>query len=205
VTLPGAVVMAVLARPITGVLFGGGRFSPDDVAITGATLTAYALSLVGTGHVKVMASAFFAQKNTKTPMWGSLVALVIFTVGCWSMVGPMGTPGLGWANTVAMATFGLFLTVLYARLYGFDRAWVGPTVIAVLRQIAAAAAVAYGLVQVRPWLAGIDHTSVDGALRLAVVLAPAGILYVAAVTLLGGRELAALAATFKRGGADWSS
>jgi putative peptidoglycan lipid II flippase len=28
VTLPAAAVMAVLARPITGVLFGGGRFTP---------------------------------------------------------------------------------------------------------------------------------------------------------------------------------
>ncbi len=121
VTLPAAVVMAVLAQPIIGVLFGGGRFSPEDVAMTGATLGAYALSLVGTGHVKVMASAFFAQKNTTTPMWGSLVALVIFTAGCWWMVGPLGTPGLGWANTIAMASFGLFLTVLYARRYGFDR------------------------------------------------------------------------------------
>ncbi len=70
-----------MSRPIIGLLFGGGRFTPDDVAMTGATLTAYAFSLVGTGHVKVMASAFFAQKNTKTPMWGSLVALIIFTFG----------------------------------------------------------------------------------------------------------------------------
>ena len=202
VTLPAAAVMAVLARPITGVLFGGGRFTPEDVAMTGATLAAYALSLVGTGHVKVMASAFFAQKNTTTPMWGSLVALIIFTVACWRMVGPLGTPGLGWANTIAMASFGLFLTVLYARLYGFDRARVGPTVIAVMRQIVAAVAITVGLIQVRPWLAGIDHTSMDGAFRLAAVLAPTGALYIAAVTLLGGRELASLMATIKEGGVD---
>ena len=47
-----------------------------------ATLSAYAFGLVGTGHVKVMATAFFAQKNTRTPMWGSLVALIIFTAAC---------------------------------------------------------------------------------------------------------------------------
>ncbi len=74
--------------------------------------------------------------------------------------------------------------------------------IAVLRQVVAAVAVAVGLFQVRPWLAGIDHTSLDGALRLAAVLAPAGVLYIAAVTLLGGRELATLMATFKRGGGE---
>ena len=55
VTLPAATVMAVLSQPIIGFLFGGGRFDTTDVALTGATLTAYAFSLVGTGHVKVMA------------------------------------------------------------------------------------------------------------------------------------------------------
>ena len=31
------------------------------------------------------------------------LALIIFTASCWALVGPMGTPGLGWANTMAMA------------------------------------------------------------------------------------------------------
>ena len=202
VTLPAAVVMSVLAQPIIGLLFGGGRFTSVDVTVTGATLAAYAFSLVGTGHVKVMASAFFAQKNTTTPMWGSLVALIIFTAGAWWMVGPLGTPGLGWANTIAMVLFGLFLTLLYDRRYGFDRVYIWETVIAVLRQGAVAAVLVAALLRVRPWLAGIDHTSLDGAVRLALVLAPAGALYVAGVTLLGGRELATLVSTFKTGGSE---
>lgn len=200
VTVPAAVVMAVLAQPIIGLLFGGGRFGPEAVAVTGATLSAYAFSLVGTGHVKVMASAFFAQKNTKTPMWGSLIALVVFTAGCWWMVGSMGTPGLGWANTIAMACFGGFLTVLYARRFGFGGGGVRPTVIAVMRQSAAGALMAAVLFRVRPWLGSVDHTSVDGGLRLLAVLVPVGVLYILAVRLLGGRELATLKATIGRRG-----
>jgi putative peptidoglycan lipid II flippase len=198
VTLPTAVVLAVLAKPVIGVLFGGGRFSSDAVAITGATLAAYAFSLVGTGHVKVMASAFFAQRNTRTPMWGSLVALVVFTAACWWLVGAMGTPGLGLANTLAMACFGTFLTVLYGRRYGFDRSAVRSTLAAVSRQAAAAALIGFGLWQLRPWLGGIDHTSLDGALRLAAALLPAGVIYVACVTVLGGSELKTLLDTFRR-------
>mgnify|MGYP001816919078 FL=1 len=197
VTLPTAVVLAVLARPVIGVLFGGGRFSPEAVAVTGATLAAYAFSLVGTGHVKVMASAFFAQKNTRTPMWGSLVALVVFTAGCWGLVGSMGTPGLGLANTIAMACFGAFLTILYGRRYGFDPSAVNSTVVAVARQTAAAGLIGFGLWQVRPWLGGIDHTNLDGALRLVAVLLPAGLAYVFCVTVLGGTELKTLLATFR--------
>ena len=201
VTLPAATVMALLAQPIIGLLFGGGRFDSADVLVTGATLSAYAFSLLGTGHVKVMASAFFAQKNTRTPMWGSLVALIIFTAACALLVGPYGTVGLGWANTIAMACFGVFLTVLYARRYGFQGGRIDESTVAVLRQLAAAAVVAGGLYFVRPWLASIDHTSLDAALRMAAVLVPAGVLYVGLVTLLGGRELKLLLSAVKGGGA----
>ena len=68
------------------------------------------------------------------------------------------------------------------------------------QQLAGGAVIAAGLFYVKPWLATIDHTSWDGALRLATVLAPAGALYVGLVTLLGGRELSLLLST-SRGGA----
>jgi putative peptidoglycan lipid II flippase len=199
VTLPGAATMAILATPIIGLLFGGGRFDLQDVSITGATLSAYAFSLVGTGHVKVMASAFFAQKNTRTPMWGSLVALIIFTAACARLVGPLGTVGLGWANTIAMTCFAGFLTVLYGWRYGLGGVRLGETLSAVSRQLAASGVMTAGLVLARPWLAEIDHTSLDGAIRMAAVLLPAGAVYIGLVTALGGRELSLLLSTFKRG------
>ncbi len=199
VTLPAATVMAVLARPIIGLLFGGGRFSIDDVTITGMTLSAYAFSLVGTGHVKVMASAFFAQKNTRTPMWGSLVALIVFTAVCAAMVGPYGTAGLGWANTIAMGCFAVFLTALYGRRYGFRGGRPAEIIVAVGRQVVASGVVALGLVQVKPWLFGVDHTSLDGALRMATILFPSGAAYVGLVTLFGGRELSLLLSTVRGG------
>jgi len=200
VTLPAAVVMAVLSRPIIGLLFGGGRFGPHDVEVTGLTLTAYAFSLVGTGQVKVMASAFFAHKNTRTPMWGSLVSLIIFTAACALMVGPWGTEGLGWANTAAMACYGLFLSLLYKRIYGFGEAPIAPALVAVARQVLASAAVALALLQAQPWLASIDHTSLAGALRLGAVLLPTAVVYAGLVSLLGGRELRSLVAAVRARG-----
>jgi putative peptidoglycan lipid II flippase len=201
VTIPAAVVMALLSRPLIGLLFGGGRFDSVDVMITGATLSAYAFSLLGTGHVKVMATAFFAQKNTRTPMWGSLVALIIFTVACAVLVGPLGTVGLGLANTIAMACFAVFLTGLYGRRYGFRNGGRAGAWLAVGRQILAAGVMGIGLSYLGPWLATIERTSLNGALRLAAVLIPAGAVYVGMVTVLGGRELGLLISAFKGGGA----
>ncbi len=200
VTLPAATAMALLSRPIIGLLFGGGRFNAGDVVITGATLSAYAFSLVGTAQVKVMASAFFAQKNTRTPMWGSLLALGIFTAGCAVTVRSYGTVGLGWANTAAVAGFAVFLTVLYGVRYGFGGAgaWL-PAVTAAGRQVAAALLLGVALLQLRPWLVTVDHTSLEGLLRLAGVVLPAVAAYVGLVTLLGGREMSVLFSALRTG------
>jgi hypothetical protein len=99
-----------------------------------------------------------------------------------------------------MACFATFLTVLYALRYGFRNAGVTGALIAVGRQLAGGAVMAAGLYSTKPWLASIDHTSWDGALRLAAVLVPAGAMYVGLVTLLGGRELSLLLSTFRGGG-----
>jgi putative peptidoglycan lipid II flippase len=198
ITLPTATVLAVASRPVTGLLFGGGQFHPTAVALTGATLAAYAFSLVGLAHAKVMASSFFAQRNTRTPMWCSLASLVVFTIGCAILSGPLGVPGLGLANTVAMAVYGTLLTGLYLRAYGARGVAVGPTVVALARQALASAVVGFGVWLARGWLVGVVETGLEEGLRVGAVLAAAGVGYVAIVTLLGGREPSALLAAVSR-------
>jgi hypothetical protein len=99
-----------------------------------------------------------------------------------------------------MTCFAAFLTVLYGRRYGLGGVRLGETLSAVGRQLAASGVMAAGLLVARPWLAGIDHTSLDGAIRMAAVLLPAGAVYIGLVTLLGGREVSLLLSTLKRGG-----
>lgn len=192
VTLPAATAMAVLSQPIIGLLFGGGLFDTADVAVTAATLSAYAFSLVGTGHVKVMAGAFFAQKNTKLPMWGSLLALIVFTGGSWLLVGDLGTPGLGWANTISMACFATFLTILYRRRYGFGAARMSVHWRALGRQIVGSAVLAAILRAMLPFVSDVTTTELGGAFRVLAVLAAGGLGYLVVVTALGGREVTSI-------------
>jgi putative peptidoglycan lipid II flippase len=162
------------------------------VAATGTTLAAYAFGLVALGHAKVVASAFFAQQNTRTPMVGSALSLVIFTAACWLLSEPLGVPGLGVANTVAMFAYAVMLTVAYLHRYGLSGAPIGPTLLAIGRQLAASVAVGWGLWLALPWLAGVERTGGGEALRVLAVLGPVAAAYVALVVLLGGREPAAL-------------
>jgi len=197
ITLPTATVLAVAARPVIGLLFGGGRFDVAAVTATGAALAAYAFGLVALGHAKVVASAFFAQQDTRTPMVGSALSLLIFTVACWLLAGPLGVPGLGLANTLAMLTYAVMLTAAYVRLHGLRGAPVRPTVVAVGRQVAASVAVGWGLWLTRPWLAGVERTGGQEALRVFAVLGLVSVAYVGLVVLMGGREPATLLAALR--------
>jgi len=197
ITLPTATVLTVAARPVIGLLFGGGRFDVAAVAATGATLAAYAFGLVALGHAKVVASAFFAQQNTRTPMVGSALSLIVFTLACWLLSRPLGVPGLGVANTVAMIAYAVMLTAAYVHVYGLPGARVGPTLLAIGRQVAASAAVGWGLWLARPWLAGVERTGGQEALRMLAILGPVAAAYVGLVVLMGGREPAALVAALR--------
>jgi len=199
VTLPTATFLRVAAVPVIGLAFGGGRFDVAAVTVTGATLAAYAFSLVGLGQAKVMASAFFAQRNTRTPMWCSLASLVVFTAGCFLLVEPMGAPGIGLANTIGVVFYAVLLSVVYGVVFGFGGASFGPLLVSIGRQLAGCVGLAFVVWKLMPWLAGVRTTSLDGLGRLGVTVVLAGGAYLALVSLLGGRETRAIWRGFRGG------
>ncbi len=195
VTLPSMAVLAVACRPIVGLLFGGGRYTPAQVAVTGATLQAYAFGLAGLAVAKVLASAFYARKDTRTPMWGSFLTLAVFAGLCAVLAPRLGPPGIGWANATAVTAYGTFLVAAYASRHGFGP--FGGLLVSLGRQAAAAGAAAWVLWRGLAWVGTVEHTSLAGALRLAGLLVPVAVGYVLVVRLLGGREPGLLAAVFR--------
>lgn len=192
VTLPTAVFLMVSAVPVIGLAFGGGRFGSEAVAVTGATLAAYAFSLVGLGQAKVMASAFFAQRNTKTPMWCSFASLGIFTAACFALVGSMGAPGIGLANTIAVGSYAVILSVVYGIVFGFGGVSFTPLMISVGRQLVGCGALVIVAVKLQPWLVDVQTTSLMGLAKVGVAAGLSGGAYLAVVALLGGREAASM-------------
>lgn len=77
IAAPAAVGLLVLADPLVTTLFYGGTFDAQAVRMTAAALQAYAFGLVGFSFVKVLAPAFFAREDTRTPVRIAVVALVV--------------------------------------------------------------------------------------------------------------------------------
>jgi len=77
ISLPAAIGLIVLAEPLVATLFFGGEFTGDDVSMTALALQGFAVGLVGFSFVKILAPAYFAREDTRTPVRIGLVALAV--------------------------------------------------------------------------------------------------------------------------------
>jgi len=77
IAVPAAIGLFVLAEPLVAVLFYGGVFDENAVRMTALALRAYAVGLVGFSIVKILAPAYFAREDTKTPVRIALLAMAV--------------------------------------------------------------------------------------------------------------------------------
>ena len=77
IALPAAIGLIVLAEPLVATIFYGGEFTAVDVELTAWSLQAFALGLLGFSYVKILAPAYFAREDTKTPVRIGVIALVV--------------------------------------------------------------------------------------------------------------------------------
>ncbi len=173
--VPIAALGVALRVPVVELLFGYGKFDAPDIDRTAGTLAAFLFGLPAHAGIAVLARAFYARQDTRTPVVAAIVAVVINTGLGILFVGSLGLPGL--AAAIAIAAWieaALLLTLLGRHVPTFERA----AVIRVLGESAVAAAVA-----------AVAAIAVAGA--LAGLLAPGSpkvsiLIGTAVATLAGG-------------------
>lgn len=87
ITLPAALGLAVLAKPILITLFQYQAFEVSDVEMSALSLSAYAAGLPAFIAVKVLAPGFYARQDTKTPVKIAITAMVSNMVLNFAFVG----------------------------------------------------------------------------------------------------------------------
>jgi len=75
--IPSTVIFILLRAQIVRLILGSGKFGWDDTKLTAMTLGFFALSLIAQGIIPLLSRAFYALKNTKTPMYISIVTVLI--------------------------------------------------------------------------------------------------------------------------------
>lgn len=100
-SIPAAVLMIVLAKPMINILFEHGRFTASDTIKTSYALIAYAVGLPCYVLVKALMPNFFARGDTVTPVkFSAVVFAVNFSFNLMLMV-PFKHVGIATATTIA--------------------------------------------------------------------------------------------------------
>ena len=114
-SVPAAVLMIVLARPMINILFEHGRFTSQDTIKTAYALMAYAVGLPCYVFVKALMPNFFARGDTVTPVKFSAVVFgVNFAFNLILMI-PFGHIGIAISTTIAA------FVSLFQYIYGLKR------------------------------------------------------------------------------------
>jgi putative peptidoglycan lipid II flippase len=119
--LIAAAVSFALAEPIVRLLFEHGKFGPDATQRVALALMCFAPGLLLFSMNNILARAFFALNDTKTPMKISVFCLVLNLGLAVVLVGRYREAGLAVANSISAAfNTGLLLYALRRKLARLD-------------------------------------------------------------------------------------
>ncbi|MFN0102534.1 MAG: murein biosynthesis integral membrane protein MurJ, partial [Bryobacteraceae bacterium] len=106
-TIPSSAGLIVIGDSIIGALFEGGQFRAYDTQQTAAALAWFAAGLVGYSGLKILVPAFYALKDSRTPMFISLASIATnyFIVSTMTGATTFGHAGLA-LSTAAVAISG---------------------------------------------------------------------------------------------------
>jgi len=116
--LPAAVGLAVLAHPIVAAIFQHGVFGPRDTDLTSLALLLYLPGLPAAAIDQILIYAFYARKNTITPVLVGVMATAVYLVVALSLIGTLGMAGLVLANSAQWIAHALTMLILVSRMLG---------------------------------------------------------------------------------------
>jgi putative peptidoglycan lipid II flippase len=108
-TVPAAIALLAIPRPIIQVLFERGAFSASDSTASAYALAAFAIGLPAFVLIKIFSPGFFAREDTKTPMYFAgvgvavnvVLALVLYPF--WQFVGvALAVSVSAWTNAALL-------------------------------------------------------------------------------------------------------
>ncbi len=122
-SLPATVALIIGSEQIISALFGYGSFNKISVHNSSLALYYFALGLPAFALIKVFSSFFFANHNTKTPFYISLISVILnilISIYYFSEIGfiiiPIATSISSWFNSIL-----LFIFLKNYKLFNFNK------------------------------------------------------------------------------------
>jgi putative peptidoglycan lipid II flippase len=191
VAAPLTAVLVVLHEPTTAVFYQYGAFGAPAARATADALLYFSLALVAHAWVQVVARAFYALHDSRTPVIWAVVAVVANVILMLWLVGPMGVSGLALALSASsvIEVVGL-LWQLHRRLGSIHAlSIVRAALLASVASVAAGLVMLAGLRLVTAVAPGLLAGTLIRIVMLAVLVGSGGLVYVIVSRLLRIEEL----------------
>lgn len=181
-TIPAAIGMVLLSRPVLIAFLEGGAFGPESTQIVYTVLLVFSVRIVSEATVEIVARLLYAQHDTRTPMF-VYIGWFLVNVGLayyFVLILNWGVMGLAAASTVAFTFLAVVLFVINSRrLNGLNEQW--------LVLVAGRAFLAGGVMALV--ILGLDQVIESTLLFLATATLLGGGVYILSNLLLGGKEV----------------
>jgi putative peptidoglycan lipid II flippase len=112
-SVPSACGLAVLAEPIVSVIYQHGKFDAVATAQTAHCLRAFAFGLAGYAALKVLAPAFYAFHDSRTPARVAVFSIAVNAGLCWLLAWKLGLGAAGLALSTALVALTNFAQLLW--------------------------------------------------------------------------------------------
>jgi len=113
VMVPIAGLLAILRRQVVTVLFPG--LGIDAIELTANALLFFLVGLAAHALIALLARAFYARQDTRTPVGAAILAVVVNCALAVVLVGPLGLGGIAIAIALAAWLEAVVLLVLLTR------------------------------------------------------------------------------------------
>lgn len=112
ITIPTAMILSLALRPLVGRVFG---FDAQGTDLITWVTRMYLIGLLGQSVLEVAVRGFYAQQDARVPLLAAaLTALVCIGLSA-VLMGPLGAPGIGLANSLAFSGEALLLFIWLSR------------------------------------------------------------------------------------------
>ncbi|TSC84758.1 MAG: virulence factor [Parcubacteria group bacterium Gr01-1014_13] len=119
--IPLSIILVLLRAQVVRVVLGTGKFDWTATINTADALALFALSLFAQALIPVVARAFYAMANTKTPFVVGVISELVSIIAALIMMKPLGVAGLALAFSIgSILNFVILAFVLRTTLGKID-------------------------------------------------------------------------------------
>lgn len=193
IAIPAALGLLLLSQPILSTLFQYGEFDSHDSYMSSLSLMAYALGLPAFIIIKVLAPAFYARQDTKTPMKIAVKAMIANMALNLLFVAPMlyysyEAPHVGLALATSASAYMnaalLFFALRREGIYSPQSGWSKLTLQLVVANGLLAGFIAYWTPMLDIWT---NWSLFDRVVNLLIIITIAAVIYLGSLLISGLR------------------